>query len=140
MEACDTSVTLGNTVCAPSENAPLCISVTRFGMGASEIASGRSPSMERITTRRAGGAKVGVSVGEGVSVGVAVNVCVAVAVCEAVGVRVGVWVAVDVCEAVGGRKENPGAPGIWQASRTSNEKTKSSVLRREVFMECFYWG
>lgn len=108
MDECDTSVTLGNTVWALRENELLCMSVSRLGIGANEIASGRSPSTERITTRRAGGAKVGVIVGEGVSVGVAVNV--AVAVCEAVGVRVGVKVAVGVN--VGERRETPGTLGI----------------------------
>ena len=53
-------------------------------MGASGMASGRKPSMERIRTRRAGGAGVGVKVGSGVRVGVEVRV--------GVGVRVGVAV------------------------------------------------
>ena len=102
MEACDTRVTLGNTVCAPKENALLCISANRVGMGATAIASGRSPSIERIRTRRAKGAKVGVSVGEGVSLGIAVRVAVAV------GLKVGVCVAVEV--EVGKSKD---ILGVW---------------------------
>src|SRR5688500_4258327 len=113
MEACATSVTLGNTVCAPSENAPLCIRVIRFDMDAGKMASGRSPSMETITTRRAGGANVGVIVGESVLVGVADGVTV----CDAVGVSVGAGVTVGECEAVGRSKDSPGPLGIWQASR-----------------------
>lgn len=66
--------------------------------------------MERITTRRAGGAKVGGIVGEGVLVGSAVSVMVGT--CEAVEVSVGVYVAVCVAVAVGARKDNPGAAGI----------------------------
>ena len=120
MEACATSVTLGNTVWAPRENAPLCIRVIRFDMDAGKMASGRSPSMETITTRRAGAAKVGVIVDEGVSVRVAVKVTVAVkvgvcvsaavGVCEAAGMRVGVCVVVAV--EVGKRKDIPREFGL----------------------------
>ena len=53
-------------------------------MGASEMASGRKPSMDRISTRRARGA------GVGVKVGVEAAVAGGVAVCVAVGVAVGV--------------------------------------------------
>ena len=99
-------MTLGKTVRAPNENAPLCIRPTRFGMGAGKMASGRRPSMDTITTRRAGGANVGVRVGEGVSVKVAVAVAVNVAVCESVGVKVNVGVE------VGGARGSPAATGI----------------------------
>ena len=81
--------------------------------------------MEIITTRRAGGVNVGVRVGEGVSVSVGVGVCVG----DCVGVAVCVAVNVGGCEGVGTINDNPGAAGIWQASRTSNEKTKRNVLR-----------
>ena len=69
----------------------------RFGMGAIEMASGRSPSIETIAIRRAGGAKVGVGVRVGVSVGVGVYVGVAVGVNVGVreGVRLNVGVGVD---------------------------------------------
>jgi hypothetical protein len=84
------------------------MSESRFVIGAGRIASGRSPSIERMMTRRADGVKVGVKVGEGVSVGVVVRV----GVCEAVGASVCVAVAVGVPEAVGARNDSPGAAGI----------------------------
>src|SRR5688572_16732761 len=89
MDECATSVTLGNTVCAPREYAPFCIIVTRFGIPACRIASERSPSMETITTRRT----EGVCVAVGVRVGEGVGVSVAVAVRVGVTVKVGDWVA-----------------------------------------------
>jgi len=55
-------VTLGYIVCADKVYAALCIKDVRFGMGASEMALGRKPSMDRISTRRARGAGVGVKV------------------------------------------------------------------------------
>jgi hypothetical protein len=97
-------------------------------MGASAMASERSPSMERMMARRAGGAKVGLGVDVNVCVGVGVWVGVAVAV--NVGVRVGVSVSVGV--AVGPKNGTP--LGIWQASRTSNENTNTNVLLRECFI------
>src|SRR5690349_11912935 len=108
MDECATSVILGNTVWAPRENAPLCISPIRLFIGAGRIASGRSPSMEMITTRRAAGIQVGVRVGMGdcVAVGVA---SVAVGVKVGVGVSVAVGVAVSVGVAVGRRMDTPGA-------------------------------
>ena len=90
MEECETNVTLGYTVCADKVYALFCINASKFGIGASEIRSGRSPSMDRINTRRARGVGVGVIVGADVSVAVAVRVGVAVCV----GVRVAVGVAV----------------------------------------------
>ena len=81
--------------------------------------------METITTRRAGGANVVVTVGESVLVGVAVGV----AVCEAVAVNVGACVAVGGCEGVGRSKDSPGVLGIWQASRRRIEN-RSKVVRR----------
>jgi len=59
-------------------------------MGANPMASGRKPSIDRMMTRFANGAGVGVTVGEGVSVCVAVTVGVSVG--EGVAVRVGVVV------------------------------------------------
>jgi len=85
MEVCETSVTLGYTVCAVREYADRSSSDVRNGIGASGMASGRKPSMERIKTRRARG--VGVGVMEGLRVVVAVGRRVAVGVC--VGVSVG---------------------------------------------------
>jgi hypothetical protein len=86
----------------------------KFGMGAKRIASGRRPSMDTITTRRAGGVNVGVVVGDGVSVSVAV--CEGAVVAVAVAVNVGVWVAVDVKVGVGvevgATKGSPAATGI----------------------------
>ena len=71
-------------------------------MGAMEMVSGRSPSMDRINTRRTWYTGVGVMVGVGVSVEVGVSVGVEVSV--AVAVRVGVCVVVGVALA------NPGRP------------------------------
>src|SRR6185436_11430012 len=105
---------LGKTVWAPNENAPLCMRPITFGMGAKRIASGRTPSMDTITTRRAGGANVGIVVADGVSVSVAV--CVGVTEAVAVAVNVGVWVAVnvkvEVDVEVGTTKGSPAATGI----------------------------
>lgn len=89
-------------------------------MGANVIASGRSPSMDRITTRRARNAGVGVAEGAGVSVGGGVT--------EALGVSVGGWIATAVsvniggciCVAVGGVKGDPLFEN-WQASRIKIE-------------------
>ena len=77
------------------------MSFCRFGMGAMEMTSGRSPSMERIRTRRTWYMGVGVTVGVRVSVGVEVSVGVAVRV--AVGVSVGVDVMSGVVVASPGR-------------------------------------
>jgi hypothetical protein len=89
MEVWAGSVELGNIVCAERVYAPLDISAIRFGMGASAMASGRKPSMVRISARRARGAGVGVMVGVEVKVNVGVRV------------KVGVTVAVGVDEGVG---------------------------------------
>jgi hypothetical protein len=85
-------------------------------MDAAVMASGRMPSMDRIMTRRARGAGVGVAEGKGVSVGGWVAVTVAV--------RVGGCVAVAV--AVGGTR---GLLGTWQASRSRMETTDKTSLR-----------
>jgi hypothetical protein len=115
MEACDGSVTLGKMVCAVSEYAEVCIRVWRLSIGASEMASGRRPSMDRINTRRARGAGVAVMVGVRVSVGVAVTVSVAVAL--------GVDVSAGDSEGSGVAVVTPGSVGIWQASRLRSRKT-----------------
>jgi hypothetical protein len=99
----------------------------RFGIGAIAMASGRRPSIETITTRRAGGAKVGVGVGVGVSVGVGVWVGVAV------DVSVGVMDGVNVSVGVGVGPKIGALLGIWQASRMNRERAKRKVLRRDVF-------
>ena len=99
------------------------MSATRFGIGAIEIASGRKPSIEIITTRRAGGAKVGVGVRVGVSVGVGVYVGVAV------GVRVGVTEGVRLGVGVGVGPKKGTLLGIWQASRVNIKRIKKNVLR-----------
>jgi len=78
------SVALGSIICADRVYTALCIKDVRFGMGASEMASGRKPSMDRNSTQRARGAGVGVKVG--VEVAVAGGVAVCVAVCVTVGV------------------------------------------------------
>ena len=83
--------------------------------------------MDMITTRRAGGAKVGVTVGDWVAVAVCVRVAVTVAV--AVNVAVADGVKVEVGVEGGGAKGSPAATGSWQASRKSNEKTDKSNLR-----------
>lgn len=67
-------MTLGKIVCALREYAEDANKEVKYGMGARAMASGRSPSMERIKTRRAGGAGVGVSDGSGVRVAVEVAV------------------------------------------------------------------
>jgi len=86
----------------------------RFGMGAREMASGRKPSMDRISTRRARGAGVGVIVSVGVNVSVGIGVSVAVAD----------GVEVDGCK--------PMPFGNWQAKSRRMIKLKRMVLR--VFM------
>ncbi len=91
MEACEIKVTLGNTVWAFNVYALLCIRFIRFFIGARGIASGRRPSIDRISTRCARAAGVGVKVSAGVSVSVAV----------AVSVGIGEGVAVDVMDGVG---------------------------------------
>jgi|SRR5512144_2616190 hypothetical protein len=78
-------------------------------MGAGTIASGRRPSMDRITTRRARGAGVGVADGVKVVVDGWGTVAVAVRVGGCVRVAVG----------VGGAP----ASGSWQASRIRIAKT-----------------
>ena len=106
MEECETSVTLGSTVCAESENAEVCIKAIRFGMGANAIASGRKPSMLRMITRRISGN--GVSVGDSVFVDVGVNAMVGTRVdievglsaAGNVGIEVGVSVRVDNWHAI----------------------------------------
>ena len=125
MEVCATRVTLGNTVCAPRENTPLCIRVIRFVIDDGKIASGRNPSIETITTRRTAGANVGVMVGDGVSVGVDVSVGVVVAVSVAVCVGRAVLLGVkDGRTGVG-----TGVFVIWQASRKRIEQRTNLVLR-----------
>ena len=76
--------------------------------------------MDRINTRRARGAGVGVIVGVDVSVGVALAVEVAVSVGGSVSVGGNVGSGVDVA--------SPGTFGNWQASRSSNEKKITSFL------------
>ena len=66
----------------------------RFGIGAREMTSGRSPSMDRINTRRARGAGVEVSVAVGTDISVAVADGGTVAVHVMVGADVGIEVAV----------------------------------------------
>jgi hypothetical protein len=88
--------------------------------------------MERMMTRRAGGANVGVGTGVNVSVGVNVNVAVDVAVSEGVTEGVNVELGVEL----GARKGTPATPGIWQASRRRIEKRKKNGLR-QVFMGWF---
>ena len=105
-------------------------------IGAGRIASGRNPSMEMITTRRAAGTRVGVMVGMGdcVAVGDAASVAVAVKVGGSVSVAGGV--AVSVWVAVGRRRDNPGALESWQASRMNREKIERNALRvREGLMK-----
>jgi len=112
-------------VCALSEYALLCIRASRFGMGASEIASGRSPSMDRINTRRACGVGVVVGVCVAVSVAVAVNVAVEIGVGVRVDVRLGREVAVA--------KGNPARLSVWQAQRMSIESKSKNFWT--VFMK-----
>jgi hypothetical protein len=58
---------------------------------------------------------------------------VSVGVCVAVDVNV----SVGVCDAVGRRTDNPGALGIWQASRRRTATIKRTGLRRDVVIEVF---
>ena len=78
------------------------MSAKRFGMGASAIASGRSPSMDRISTRVACGGGVGVTVSLGAKVAVSI----------AVAVWVGVSVNVEVKAGVGGMTVGAARLGI----------------------------
>jgi hypothetical protein len=100
-------------------------------MDAKKIVSGRSPSIETITTRRVEGATVGVIEGVCEAVGVAVSVAVTVCVREGVieAVTVGVRVEVDVRLGVDTGRDSPGALDIWQASRRRIEKRRRLVLR-----------
>ena len=84
-----------------------------LGIGASEIISGRRPSIDRISTRRAKGVGVGVMTGVGVSAGV--DVAVIVGVNEGVSVDTGVGVA------------NPEMFGIWQAMMRRMERLVTSL-------------
>jgi hypothetical protein len=120
MEACEIKVTLGCTVWALRVYALLCIKLRRFGMGAMEMASGRRPSMDRISTRRA--RAVGVGVKAGVDVSVAVPVVVTVA--GTVDVRVIVGLNVGSGVAVAG----PGRLGPWHPTSMSIEKTSKNFL------------
>ena len=95
------------------------MSVIRFGMGASEMASGRRPSMDRIITRFARTAGVGVKVGSGVSVGGGVSVAVSV----------GVTLGVEVCVAVGALKAGTPMFENWHARSTNNERIEKNTLR-----------
>jgi hypothetical protein len=88
-------------------------------MGASAIASGRSPSIDRITTRDAKAVGVGVKVGNGVSVGVGVNVAVNVGV--TLGVKVGV--------AVGELRNGIPPFDNWHARSTNNDRPDKNILR-----------
>ena len=127
MEVCEIRVTLGYTVCAFSVYAaPLCMSFKRFGIGAREMASGRSPSMDRISTRLITGTGVGASVGVDVSVEVAGNVggSVAVAVTVAGGGKVGSGAGVSRSEGL----------VLWQADR-STRKTSRRILLNCVMDE-----
>ena len=109
-------MTLGKTVCAVQQTAPLAIKASRWGVEASFRASGRSPPTLTIKTIETGG-------GEGV--GVAVGVAVAVGVGVAVGVSVAVGVAVGVGVSDGTRDGvNVGTRvGVGLAQDTSNPNT-----------------
>jgi hypothetical protein len=108
-------------------------------MDAKKIASGRSPSIETITTRLTEDPTVGVLVGDGVCEAVGVTVWVGVPVC--VAVSVGARVGLDVRLGVDIGKDSPGELGIWQASRRRIEKIKKLVLRvRWVFMKCVLYN
>ena len=103
-------------------------------MGARLMASGRSPSMLRISTRLTTGANVGLTVGE--AVGSAVRVTVAVAVSGrtvAVCVSLGRLVADGIGTGVTGA-----APGVQAFNRKTNSvrKEKNRPLRN-IFMEKF---
>src|SRR5688572_4411775 len=74
IEAWAGNVALNRIVFAESVYAEFCINAIRLGMGASAIASGRKPSMDRIRTRLARGAGVNVKVGSGVKVAVEYDV------------------------------------------------------------------
>ena len=104
-------------------------------MGAREMASGRSPSTAKISTRRAGGAKVGMIVGEAVAVVVGIKVCVTIAV--GVDVKVGTTVGIGetVGNKVGGITGSPASAGVWQASRMAIDKISRNDLRvRSILM------
>src|SRR5512143_2048975 len=96
-------------------------------MPAGTIESGRIPSMDRITTRRA--RATGVGVAEGVEVaegaGVLEGVCVSTGarLAMSVAIRTGCCVCVAGGVALGDVSDTP--PGSWQASRIRR-------VRREV--------
>jgi len=105
MEEWAGKVALGRIVCAVNEYALVFISSSRFGMGASSIASGRSPSILRMITRWIARLGVGVVVTDGEGCAVSdgdANV--------AVGFSVG-------CGAV-----TVAGVDIWQASKNSRAR------------------
>jgi hypothetical protein len=111
-------------------------------MDAKKMASGRSPSIETITTRCVEDTTVGVIEGEGVCDAVGIAVCVAVIVCVAVAeaVKVGARVGVDVRLGVDTGRDSPGALDIWQASRRKIEKRRKLALcGRWFFMKCILY-
>jgi predicted thioesterase len=83
------------------------------------MASGRRPSIDRITTRDARTVGVGVKVGNGVSVGDGVNVAVSV------GVTLGVKVSV----AVGALRAGTLMSDNWHPRNTNKERIDNSALR-----------
>jgi hypothetical protein len=90
--------------------------------------------MDTITTRRAGGAKIGIVVDVCVTVGA--GVCV----CEVVAVRVGVCVAEGVEVAVSvkaGSRIGTAAAGAWHASRTNNRSIVMNTSRGDFRVRCF---
>jgi hypothetical protein len=89
-------------------------------MGAMEMSSGRSPSMDRINTRRTLGTGLGVRLGAGVSVPVAVGSGMSVAVAGAGRVMAGSGVCVSRSQGV----------LVWQAGRRASRTSKKIVLTR----------
>lgn len=89
-------------------------------MGTIPIASGRRPSMDRITTRAAWTAGVGAAV--------AVSVCVAAGVNVGTGVSVSTGVAEAATVTVGAGTGSPPRLGNWHARRMTIEKTDRNIF------------
>ena len=111
---------LGYIVRAEREYAAPPIKLMRFGMGAREMASGRKPSMESISTRRARGVGVGVRVSVGIIV--EVDVIAIVGVTVSVVVAEGVEAADHICIPLGN----------WQAKIDKKTKVKRKHLWRFI--------
>jgi hypothetical protein len=125
IEACDGNVTEGKMVCAANEYAPRPANPWMFGEAVCCNASGRSPSMEMMTTRLDAGVGEGVTDGDAMGVAVGVlsggRVAFTVRVAEAMGGTVGA----TVCSA--GSATDPVAQAYSQLSAASHTTSRGVI-------------